>query len=163
VTPSIRPSSMARKRAADEIATASPSLYAILGVSESCTPKALTRAWRRTALRLHPDKTGSDAAFKAAQEAYDVLKDPERRAYYDRSGEKTPRKDIASWWESDDLDDRRWHGTDAARNASWLSRERGTPTANGFVTSGDVRTNANGLSSMFSFRVSTGSVMSSFH
>lgn len=63
-------------------------LYETLGVEPDCSPEELKAAHRRGAKEHHPDKHGGDdAQFKAIQAAYDVLKDPDKRAHYDATGE----------------------------------------------------------------------------
>jgi curved DNA-binding protein CbpA len=60
--------------------------YVLLGVSANAAHGELRRAWRRLALRWHPDRAGSDATatFQKIQAAYAVLSDPISRAAYDR-------------------------------------------------------------------------------
>ncbi len=64
--------------------------YATLGVERGCTLDDLKRAYRKLAMQYHPDRNpGDDAAetrFKEVNEAYDVLKDDQKRAAYDRFG-----------------------------------------------------------------------------
>jgi len=64
--------------------------YEILGVSRSADEKELKSAFRRLAKQYHPDaNSGNDQAdhkFKEINEAYEVLKDPQKRAAYDRFG-----------------------------------------------------------------------------
>ncbi len=64
--------------------------YEILGVAKGADEKALKTAYRNLAKKLHPDANhGSketDAKFKELNEAYDVLKDPQKKAAYDRFG-----------------------------------------------------------------------------
>src|SRR5690349_14022435 len=64
--------------------------YEILGVSRSATDEELKKAYRKAALKYHPDRNPGDRQaeerFKEASEAYQVLCDPERRAMYDRFG-----------------------------------------------------------------------------
>ena len=64
--------------------------YESLGVSREATPDQLKKAFRKAALKYHPDHNPGDkqaeAKFKEMAEAYEVLSDPERRARYDRYG-----------------------------------------------------------------------------
>ena len=64
--------------------------YSVLGVARDADEKTLKSAYRRLAMECHPDRNGgctdAEAKFKALSEAYDVLKDPQRRAAYDRFG-----------------------------------------------------------------------------
>ena len=61
--------------------------YAVLGVSDTASAKDITKAYRKLARELHPDKNPGDAAaeerFKAVSSAYDVLGDEAKRAEYD--------------------------------------------------------------------------------
>src|SRR6184192_1863318 len=61
--------------------------YDILGVSKSATADEIKRAYRKAAMEHHPDKHGGDdAKFKELGEAYEALKDPQKRAAYDQYG-----------------------------------------------------------------------------
>lgn len=64
--------------------------YEILGVQKGADEKALKSAYRNLAKKLHPDANHgakeTDAKFKELNEAYDVLKDPQKKAAYDRFG-----------------------------------------------------------------------------
>ncbi|MDX6750600.1 molecular chaperone DnaJ [Geminicoccaceae bacterium 1502E] len=64
--------------------------YETLGVARTATEADLKRAYRQMALKYHPDRNPGDAAaeakFKEANEAYEVLKDPQKRAAYDQFG-----------------------------------------------------------------------------
>lgn len=61
--------------------------YDILGVSKSATADEIKRAYRKAAMEHHPDKHGGDdAKFKELGEAYEVLKDPQKRSSYDQFG-----------------------------------------------------------------------------
>jgi len=64
--------------------------YDILGVSKSADADELKRAYRKLAMQFHPDRNPGDTSaehkFKDINEAYDVLKDDQKRAAYDRFG-----------------------------------------------------------------------------
>jgi molecular chaperone DnaJ len=64
--------------------------YEILGVAKGADEKALKSAYRNQAKKFHPDANPGDktmeAKFKEINEAYDVLKDPQKKAAYDRFG-----------------------------------------------------------------------------
>lgn len=64
--------------------------YEILGVEKSASAADIKKAYRRLAMKYHPDRNGGDkeaeAKFKEIGEAYDVLGDEQKRAAYDRFG-----------------------------------------------------------------------------
>jgi len=64
--------------------------YEVLGVSKTASEQEIKSAYRRLAVKYHPDKNPNDAAaeekFKEAAEAYSVLQDSEQRRRYDRFG-----------------------------------------------------------------------------
>lgn len=64
--------------------------YEVLGISKSATDVEIKKAYRRLAMKHHPDRNtddaGAEAKFKEAKEAYEVLKESGKRATYDRFG-----------------------------------------------------------------------------
>uniref|UniRef100_A0A7S1VFB2 J domain-containing protein n=1 Tax=Grammatophora oceanica TaxID=210454 RepID=A0A7S1VFB2_9STRA len=68
-------------------AWAKASFYKTLGVPKDASASQLKKAYRKLALKHHPDKGGSEEKFKEITEAYDVLGDDEKRKRYDQFGE----------------------------------------------------------------------------
>ncbi|KAF3679336.1 Chaperone protein dnaJ 2 [Capsicum annuum] len=60
--------------------------YDILGVQKSASQDDLKKAYRKVAIKNHPDKVGDPEKFKEIAQAYDVLSDPEKREIYDQYG-----------------------------------------------------------------------------
>jgi len=61
--------------------------YEILGVAKEASADEIKKAFRKMAVKHHPDKEGGDETkFKEASEAYEVLKDPSKRQRYDQFG-----------------------------------------------------------------------------
>ena len=64
--------------------------YDVLGIKKGATPEEIKKAYRVKAKELHPDRNAdkpeAEAQFKEANEAHDILKDPEKKAAYDRYG-----------------------------------------------------------------------------
>jgi molecular chaperone DnaJ len=64
--------------------------YEVLEIERGADGDSITKAYRRLAMKFHPDRNGGDKQaeerFKEAAEAYDVLRDPDKRTRYDRYG-----------------------------------------------------------------------------
>ncbi len=58
----------------------------MLGVSKDSTPDEIKKAYRKLAVKHHPDKGGDPETFKEMSSAYDVLSDPEKKELYDKYG-----------------------------------------------------------------------------
>lgn len=67
--------------------------YELFGVDDDADLATLRQAWRRLALRWHPDRAGPDTTsiFQKLSKAYAVLADPKKRAAYDRQRGTRPR------------------------------------------------------------------------
>ena len=65
--------------------------YITLGVTKSATDDEIKQSYRKLAMQFHPDRNGgskeAEERFKEITEAYDVLRDPQKRAAFDRYGE----------------------------------------------------------------------------
>jgi molecular chaperone DnaJ len=64
--------------------------YDVLGVGRDASPDEIKKAYRRLAMKFHPDRSAgvpeNEAKFKEAKEAYEILSDQDKRAAYDRFG-----------------------------------------------------------------------------
>lgn len=72
-------------------ATMGKDYYKTLGIPKGSNEEEIKKAYRRMALRFHPDKNkdaNAEEKFKEIAEAYEVLSDPKKRAVYDQLGEE---------------------------------------------------------------------------
>ena len=92
-----------------------PDYYEVLGVGRDADEATIKKAYKKLALKYHPDKTNNDPAanekFKQIAEAYDCLKDPRARSQYDMGGS-------AGQWQREQDD----------RQRQWEEKMRGHPS-----------------------------------
>ncbi|HXX84028.1 MAG TPA: DnaJ C-terminal domain-containing protein [Casimicrobiaceae bacterium] len=78
--------------------------YSILGVDRKASAEDIKRAYRKLARKYHPDvskEPNAEEKFKEVAEAYETLKDPEKRAAFDQLGSFQPGQDFRpppDWW-----------------------------------------------------------------
>jgi curved DNA-binding protein CbpA len=78
------------------LASSQKDYYKSLGLRKGASARDIKKAFRKLALKYHPDKSsepGAEDRFREIAEAYEVLRDPEKRAQYDQMGHKTFSRD----------------------------------------------------------------------
>ena len=63
---------------------AAKTFYDVLGVSKNASDDEIKKAFRKLAVKYHPDRGGDEAKFKEISEAYDTLSNPDKRKQYDQ-------------------------------------------------------------------------------
>ncbi len=74
---------------AEPVLSGDKDYYKILGITKAASDKDVKKAFRKLALKYHPDKSsepGAQDKFREIAEAYEVLRDPDRRRQYDQMG-----------------------------------------------------------------------------
>ncbi len=81
--------------------------YVVLGVAKTATDDEIKKSYRKLAMQFHPDRNNgareAEEKFKEITEAYDVLRDPDKRAAYDRYGEAGLRRGAGASYHHVDL------------------------------------------------------------
>jgi len=115
--------------------------YASLGLERGASEADIKKAYRKLAHKYHPDvskESGAEARFKEVAEAYQTLKDPEKRAAYDRLGKHAPGEEFRpppDWGQQYAGREESFEGVDladlfeelAARHAGGASQRAGGP------------------------------------
>ena len=66
-------------------------LYNTLGVNKNASDRDIKTAYKKKAMEHHPDKGGNADKFAEVSNAYETLKDPQKRAFYDHTGSTDQR------------------------------------------------------------------------
>lgn len=99
--------------------------YKILGVDKNVNEKELKTAYRKLAMKHHPDKGGDQALFQSIQSAYDCLSDPEKRELYDQGGKEAVERGSAGGGGADDIFSAFFGGGGGGRRQSQRGPQKG--------------------------------------
>jgi molecular chaperone DnaJ len=94
--------------------------YSLLGVQRDASDNDIKKAYRKLAMEFHPDRNAApeaEAKFKEITEAYEILRDPQKRAAYDRYGKAGV-------------------GAGGATSAGWVGWTRSSGAASGWIRAG---------------------------
>ncbi len=122
--------------------------YQIMGVARDATQAEIKQAYRKLARQYHPDvskEAGAEARFKEIGEAYEVLKDPEKRTAYDRLGARWKNgqefQPPPGWDQGFEFRGGQFSQTDASQFSSFFESLFGSykPSASGRARSADLQ------------------------
>jgi len=70
--------------------------YKTLGLNKTASADDIKKAYKKEAMKHHPDRGGNEATFKKLNEAYDTLKDPNKKAHYDATASQPGMGNVGS-------------------------------------------------------------------
>ena len=83
--------------------------YEILNVPKTSSPEEIKKAYRKVAMKYHPDRNSGDSQaedkFKEAAEAYSILSDPEKKSRYDQFGHAGVNQNASAGFQGMDIND----------------------------------------------------------
>jgi len=126
--------------------------YEILEVDKKASPDEIKKAYRKKAIKLHPDKGGSQEKFQELQHAYEILSDQEKRDVYDKYGEEGLKEGVGG--EAGDIFDLLMNRGGGGRQAAKRKTKSVLHTLK--VTLEDVYTGAQKYLQISRFRICTG-------
>ena len=116
--------------------------YVLLGVARDASEAEIKKAYRKLAMEYHPDRNpapDAEARFKEITEAYEVLRDPQKRAAYDRYGKagvgRRGRASGSTTWTCP-----RRSTSSCATSAGWAASSRSSAAGAARPTRGGART-----------------------